>query len=95
MIAQALVTNGAKVYITGRRQEVLDNTVQKYNTGSGSLHALPGDVSTKEGAIKLAKDMEQKEPTGIHLLVNNAGIARDDNTKFCEYRKTSRRGGAR
>lgn len=91
MIAQALVTNGAKVYITGRRQEVLENTVQKYNTGPGSLHALPGDISTKEGAIKLAKDMEQREPKGIHLLVNNAGIARDDNTKFCEYRKIRRR----
>ncbi|EMC93410.1 hypothetical protein BAUCODRAFT_125274 [Baudoinia panamericana UAMH 10762] len=82
MIAQALVTNGAKVYITGRREEVLESTVKQYNTGPGSLHALPGDVSTKEGAIKLAKEMEQKEPKGIHLLVNNAGIARDDNTKF-------------
>lgn len=84
MISQALVTNGAKVYITSRRQEVLDNAVKLYNTGPGSLHALPGDVSSKEGCIQLAKDIEQKEPKGIQLLVNNAGIARDDNTKFCE-----------
>jgi NADP-dependent 3-hydroxy acid dehydrogenase YdfG len=83
MITQALVTNGAKVYITGRRQEVLENTVKTYNTGPGSLHALPGDISTKEGAIQLAKDLSAKESNGIHLLVNNAGIARDDNTKFC------------
>jgi NAD(P)-dependent dehydrogenase (short-subunit alcohol dehydrogenase family) len=82
MITQALVTNGAKVYITGRRQEVLESTVKQYNTGPGSLHALPGDVSTKAGAIQLAKDVEDKESNGIHLLVNNAGIARDDNTKF-------------
>ncbi|KAK5117585.1 hypothetical protein LTR62_005007 [Meristemomyces frigidus] len=82
MITQALVANGAKVYITGRREQVLEDTVRQYNTGAGSLHALPGDVSTKEGAIKLAKDIEQKEPQGIQLLVNNAGIARDDNTKF-------------
>jgi len=82
MITQALVTNGAKVYITGRRQEVLENTVKTYNTGPGSLHALPGDISTKEGAIQLAKDLSAKESNGIHLLVNNAGIARDDNTKF-------------
>lgn len=26
--------------------------------------------------------MTKKEPSGIHLLVNNAGIARDDATKF-------------
>ena len=85
MIAQALITNGAKVYITGRRQEVLENTVKTYNTGPGSLHALPGDISTREGAIQLAKDLSAKESNGIHLLVNNAGIARDDNTKFCTY----------
>jgi NAD(P)-dependent dehydrogenase (short-subunit alcohol dehydrogenase family) len=85
MITQALITNGAKVYITGRRQEVLESTVKTYNTGPGSLHALPGDISTKEGAIQLAKDLSAKESNGIHLLANNAGIARDDNTKFCTY----------
>ena len=83
MITQALVANGAKVYLTGRREEVLENTIEKYNTGPGSLHALPGDVSSKDECIRLAKEMEQKEPKGINLLVNNAGIARDDNTKFC------------
>ncbi|KAK0278097.1 hypothetical protein LTR35_009419 [Friedmanniomyces endolithicus] len=83
MITQALVSNGAKVYITGRREEVLENTVKQYNTGPGSLHALPGDVSSKEGCMKLAKEIEGKESKGIQLLVNNAGIARDDNTKFC------------
>ena len=32
--------------------------------------------------MRLAKEIDQKEPSGIHLLVNNAGIARDDNTKL-------------
>lgn len=31
MCTQALVANGAKVYIVGRRKEVLDNVVQKYS----------------------------------------------------------------
>ena len=91
MITQALVTNGAKVYITGRREEVLENTVKRYNSGKGSLHALPGDVGSKEGALRLAKDLQQKEPKGIHLLVNNAGVARDDKTKFCKSLLDSRR----
>ncbi|KAG9700354.1 short chain dehydrogenase/reductase, partial [Aureobasidium melanogenum] len=82
MITQALVTNGAKVYITGRRKEKLDKAIELYSTGPGSIHALPGDVSDKEDVIRLAKEMESKEPNGIHLLVNNAGIARDDDTKF-------------
>lgn len=83
MISQALVANGAKVYITGRRQETLEKTVHRYNTAPGSLHMIVGDVSTKDGALKLAQEIEQKEPNGVQLLVNNAGIARDDNTKFC------------
>lgn len=82
MITQALVSNGAKVYITGRRKEKLDKVVELYSTGPGSIHAFPGDVSDKEDVIRLAKEMETKEPNGIQLLVNNAGIARDDNTKF-------------
>ena len=32
--------------------------------------------------MRLVKEVESKEPKGIHLLVNNAGIARDDNTKY-------------
>lgn len=83
MITQALVANGAKVYITSRREEVLEKTVKLYNKGPGSLHALPGDVGSKEGCIQLAKTVGEKEPKGLHLLVNCAGIARDDNTKFC------------
>ncbi|KAJ9421215.1 hypothetical protein FOXG_02731 [Fusarium oxysporum f. sp. lycopersici 4287] len=82
MITQALQSNGAKVYITGRRKEVLEQTQKTYGTGPGSIHVLPGDVSERDEAIRLAEDVGNKEPNGIHLLVNNAGIAEDDNTKF-------------
>lgn len=46
------------------------------------MHALTGDVSDKKDVLRLAKELEQKEPKGIQLLLNNAGIARDDKTKF-------------
>ena len=82
MISQALVANGAKVYITGRREEMLDNAVKLYSDGPGSLHALPGDIDQKSEVERLAKEIGAKEPKGIHLLVNNAGIARDDSTKY-------------
>ncbi|EWZ40787.1 uncharacterized protein FOBCDRAFT_203674 [Fusarium oxysporum Fo47] len=82
MITQALQSNGAKVYITGRRREVLEQTQKTYGTGPGSIHVLPGDVSERDEAIRLAEEVGNKEPNGIHLLVNNAGIAEDDNTKF-------------
>lgn len=83
VITQALVANGARVYITGRRQETLQETVKQYNTGPGSLQSLVGDVSKKDECIRLAQEVEKKEPKGIQLLVNNAGIARDSNTMFC------------
>lgn len=82
MITQALIANGATVWITGRREETLEQTVKQYDTGPGKLHALPGDVSKKQECIRLAKEMDQKAPEGLQLLVNNAGIARDQATQF-------------
>ncbi|KAL8721154.1 MAG: hypothetical protein Q9225_002112 [Loekoesia sp. 1 TL-2023] len=90
MITQGLVANGAKVYITGRREEALNNVVNQYNTGPGRIISLPGDISKKDEVKRLADEVASKEPNGIHLLVNNvltampmlAGIARDDNTRF-------------
>lgn len=84
MITQSLQSNGAKVYITGRREDVLQQSAKMYSTGPGSIHPLAGDISKKDETIRLAKELESKEPNGIQLLVNNAGIARDDDTKFCE-----------
>jgi NAD(P)-dependent dehydrogenase (short-subunit alcohol dehydrogenase family) len=83
MITQALVANGAKVYITSRRDEVLKKTEELYNGGgSGQIIPIQADVSEKDDVKRLYDEMCQKEPKGIQILVNNAGIARDDNTKF-------------
>lgn len=85
MITQALATNGAKVYITGRREDALDRVVETYGKDlgpGGKIVALPGDISKKDDVLRLAKEVAEKETKGIHLLVNNAGIARDDNTKY-------------
>lgn len=81
MCTQALAANGATVYIIGRRQETLENAVSKYSK-NGNIIAITGDISNKNECIRLAQEIAEKEPNGIHLLVNNAGIARDDNTKL-------------
>lgn len=44
MITQALVANGAKVYITSRREEVLNKTNEIYNTGPGQIIPIKADV---------------------------------------------------
>lgn len=85
VMTQALQSNGAKVYIVGRREEVLQRAAKIYGTGPGSIHVLVGDVSKKDEAIRLSKELESREPGGIQMLVNNAGIARDVDTKFCKY----------
>jgi NAD(P)-dependent dehydrogenase (short-subunit alcohol dehydrogenase family) len=49
---------------------------------ANSEHSLPGDITKKDDIQRLVKEVESKEPKGIHLLVNNAGITRDDNTSI-------------
>ena len=39
MITQALQSNGATVYITGRREEALEKVVELYSTGPGKIIA--------------------------------------------------------
>ncbi len=73
MITQALAYDGAKVYIIGRREEALNSVVEQY---------LPGDISSKDDVKRLAAEVAKKEIKGIHLLVNDAGIARIDNTRL-------------
>ncbi|GAA5929622.1 SDR family NAD(P)-dependent oxidoreductase [Sporobolomyces koalae] len=75
MATQALAANGARVYITGRRSEYLATVVEKFgNEVEGEIIAMPGDVTNKEDVIRLAKEIGEREG-GIHILVNNAGIA--------------------
>ncbi|KAI3320920.1 hypothetical protein HD806DRAFT_505340 [Xylariaceae sp. AK1471] len=75
MITQALVANGAKVYITGRTREKLDRVVKKYSGGDDSIIAITADVTSKEEIRKLVKEIESREPNGLGILVNNAGIS--------------------
>ncbi|CCG84447.1 protein of unknown function [Taphrina deformans PYCC 5710] len=75
MIAQGLSANGAKVYIVGRRQEVLEKAVKEHE-GVGQMIALVGDTTDKESIQSLVKDLSEKE-SYIDLLVNNAGVAGD------------------
>nr|XP_019047280.1 hypothetical protein I302_03889 [Kwoniella bestiolae CBS 10118]OCF26210.1 hypothetical protein I302_03889 [Kwoniella bestiolae CBS 10118] len=76
MMAEGFVTNGAKVYITGRRVEVLEQTVRELSEGcgrnSGSIAFIQGDVSSKEGVKKIVDILSEKE-TKVDVLVNNAG----------------------
>ncbi|KAJ7164659.1 short-chain dehydrogenase [Mycena crocata] len=72
MISQGLATNGAKVYITGRRKEVLDKVVNAWDKQKGALIAVQMDVTSRESISEVKKLIQEKEGK-LHILVNNAG----------------------
>jgi NAD(P)-dependent dehydrogenase (short-subunit alcohol dehydrogenase family) len=73
MIATGLLHQGAKVYITARKAAACDAAAQELSE-IGPCLSLPIDVSTVEGARRLAAEITQREPA-LHILVNNAGAA--------------------
>ncbi|KAG2155883.1 uncharacterized protein EDB93DRAFT_1128658 [Suillus bovinus] len=75
-IARGLAANGAKVYITGRRKDVLDGVVAEWNATKrddmGPMIAQEMDV-TKKDSIKAGVTRISQEEGKLHILVNNAG----------------------
>jgi len=74
MIAHGLAANGAKVYITGRRESVLHDVAEEGAREALNLLPLKMDVTDKaavEDVVKLLREREGK----LHILINNAGIA--------------------
>lgn len=73
MMTKALVTNGATVYILGRRREVLDEAVHCVKH-AGVVKPLVCDVTSKQ-SLKAAVDAITAEIGYINLLICNAGVA--------------------
>ncbi|KAE8539969.1 hypothetical protein D1P53_003907 [Cryptococcus gattii VGV] len=74
--AGALAQNGCKVYITGRRFELLEEAAKTAapSQGHGSIIPVQADMSTKEGIAKLKEVIESNEKW-INVLINNHGVA--------------------
>jgi len=74
MIAQGLAVNGAKVYICGRRRDVLEAAIVDigHTLGQGQILPLLLDVTDKASISNAVKEIEAKE-SRLHILVNNAG----------------------
>ncbi|WVQ72822.1 hypothetical protein IAR50_002382 [Cryptococcus sp. DSM 104548] len=78
MIAEAYVVNGAKVYISSRDVAACDHTARRLtNQGPGKCISLPGDLAKYEECVRLAKELEAREPV-LHILVNNSGATWGD-----------------
>jgi NAD(P)-dependent dehydrogenase (short-subunit alcohol dehydrogenase family) len=73
MIATGLLHQGARVYLSARKAAACEATAAELSA-IGPCVALPIDVSTIDGARRLAAEIEAREPA-LDILVNNAGAA--------------------
>ena len=71
MIARGFVENGACVYIASRKAEECEK-VAKELSAFGDCHGIAADLSTQDGAKKLAAEVA-KRTAKLDVLVNNAG----------------------
>jgi NAD(P)-dependent dehydrogenase (short-subunit alcohol dehydrogenase family) len=71
MIARGFVENGAKVYISSRKQQACDQTAAELSR-HGTCVSVSADLSTEAGARQLAEAVGARE-SALHVLVNNAG----------------------
>lgn len=76
VLTQAFATNGAKVYITGRRMEVLETTAkvhgsaEKLGEQGGSIVPLQMDTTDKK-SISAAVELITKNEGYLNVYVNN------------------------
>ncbi|KAF7889324.1 uncharacterized protein EAF01_010817 [Botrytis porri] len=73
MMTRALALNGAeKVYIIGRRKEVLESAASSVDTGN--IIPIVGDVTDKKAVASIVSKIES-EVGYINVLIANSGIA--------------------
>ncbi len=71
MMARGLIENGAKVYITARKEERLMAKAAELSE-LGDCIAIPADLSNVEGIEALVASISEREAK-IDILINNAG----------------------
>lgn len=72
--AISLAAEGAKVLITGRRPEPLNETIAEIRSQGGAALAHPGDV-TKTADLQKIRDVVKENWGRLDILINNAGSA--------------------
>jgi NAD(P)-dependent dehydrogenase (short-subunit alcohol dehydrogenase family) len=70
-VAQKFVSEGAKVIITGRRRDVLEEAAKQFPAGAAAI--CPGDVSLPEDDRKMI-ETTLAFGGGLDILVNNAAF---------------------
>jgi NAD(P)-dependent dehydrogenase (short-subunit alcohol dehydrogenase family) len=71
MIARGYVDAGARVYISSRKSDVLDEVAAELSK-VGECHAIAADLSSEAECRRLAEAIATRE-SSLDILVNNAG----------------------
>lgn len=81
---------GATVFICGRTQSALDETVS-LGKGPGRIVAFPADI-TQEGEVDALIEMVGKQAGRLDVLINNAGVlgprTQVENVSLAEWKQT-------
>jgi NAD(P)-dependent dehydrogenase (short-subunit alcohol dehydrogenase family) len=73
MIAEGLVSNGVRVYITARKAAACDATAARLSE-IGECISIPADLSDEADRNRFVGTISERE-TAVDILVNNAGAA--------------------
>jgi len=76
-IAQRLAADGAKIGVLDLNLEAAQAVVDEIKAAGGEAVALAADVSNAE-QVQAAVDALAAEFGGLHILINNAGVLRDN-----------------
>lgn len=76
MLASGFLANGAKVYITARKEDALKSKANELAEKYGS-ECIPFcvDLSSVNGINEFVEFVLDREPEGLDFLINNAGAA--------------------
>ena len=77
MFVEGLLSAGcAKVYISARKVEQMEETIAEFTAkfGEGKVEGFPADLSQMDGMTQLVEALSAKEDK-LDILINNAGAA--------------------
>ena len=75
-IAKLFASEGAKVVISARRQQVLEEAAKEIEEAGGTVLCVPTDIS-KVGDVKNLVSKTVETFGQLDILINNAGITKD------------------
>ena len=79
-IAKGLAASGARVAVSARSRDQLDEVVREIDSSGGQAFAIPDDLCDRAAPARIVKQLAEKWGP-VEILVNNAGVGSSQNPK--------------